>query len=202
MTKTHKTPPPLPLILGSASHARRTMLTNAGLTFTCLPADINEDIFKTANTPPADIAQTLATQKALHIAQNNPHAIVIGADQVLEHDGALLSKAKNTDDARAKLKRLRGDTHLLISAVTIARGDSVLWTHHDHASLTMHDVSDGTLNRYIDAAGDALTRSVGAYELEGRGASLFSGVQGDFFTILGMPLLPLLSALKGYGIAP
>ena len=139
---------------------------------------------------------TLAHEKALQIARNAPDALVIGSDQILESEGRLLNKAANENEARNKLKNLRGKIHHLFSAVAVAKNEKILWSHTGRADLTMHDISDEFLNSYIGKAGAALTRSVGAYELESHGVNLFENIEGDYFTILGMPLLPLLTYLR------
>ena len=188
------------LILASQSVARKNMLDAAGVSYTALPADLDEDSITKNETKkgeaPQSIALTLATAKASAIAKENPDALVIGSDQILECDGKMLSKAANENQAREKLKSLRGKTHHLISAVCVAKGDSILWQAVQTANLTMHDFDDAFLDDYIKKAGIALTRSVGAYELESLGVNLFEKIEGDYFTILGMPLLPLLTYLR------
>lgn len=187
------------LILASASVSRRSMLENAGVAVECIPADINEDAFKDTASPD-EIAAVLACEKALYVAATYRDALVIGADQVLECDGQLLSKAVTPQAALEKLKFLRGRTHRLISAVALVKGEEILWQFSDHADLTMYDLSDEQLNTYCVKAGAALTRSVGAYELESYGSWLFESVKGDFFTVLGLPLLPLLAELGKRGV--
>lgn len=184
------------LVLASKSVARINMLKSAGLQFETHPADIDEAPLQNSSHGPSEIAEKLAAQKALNVSALFPDAFVIGADQVLECGGKLLHKALNENEAREKLKTLRGKTHQLISAVCVAQGDKILWQTRQSASLTMHAFDDDFLERYIECAGEALTRSVGAYELESLGVRLFETVQGDYFTILGMPLLPLLKYLQ------
>ncbi len=195
------------IILASKSAARRAMLKNAGLSFDAMPANIDEGaITKTMQDAGSDIkniALELAQQKALHISKSNPEALVIGSDQILEFEGALISKADSPQAARAKLEKLSGKSHALISAVTIARGSEILWSNTDSAHLTMRDISNDALDTYCARAGDALVNCVGAYELEGIGSWLFSEIKGDYFTILGMPLLPVLGYLsEKHGIKP
>lgn len=195
------------LILASGSAARKAMLASVGITFTAKPADLNETEILNAlldeNESPSVIALELAAAKALHIAAQNPEALVIGSDQILECEGKLLSKATNLDDARDKLKSLRGKTHRLISAVCIARGEHILWSLVDTASLHMRDFDDDFLEAYIKSDPDALLNCVGGYKIEGAGAWLFTHVQGDHYTIMGMPLLPLLDCLiTEYGYTP
>jgi septum formation protein len=199
------------LILASRSQARQNMLRGAGLTFTAEAADLNEkaitaDLLKQA-AGAKNIAQHLARQKALHVSQLHANAaeapLVIGADQVLEFDGALLDKAESPVEAFHKLKRLKGRTHRLISAVCVVQGRAVLWSYEDAADLTMHDCDDAFLQQYCVAAGTDLTAAVGGYALEETGAWLFSEVRGDYYTVLGMPLLPLLGYLRVYhGFGP
>ena len=188
------------LILASQSTSRRAMLENVGLKFDCIPADLDEDgitarLLKSV-VKPEGIASALAQEKAEYVSLKNPDALVIGADQVLEIEGKLLSKATSAADAQEKLKQLRGKTHRLISSVCVAQKGKAIWQHQDQARLTMRNVNDQILAGYCAAAGPALTRSVGAYELEGIGAWLFERVEGDYFTILGLPLLPLLGYLQ------
>lgn len=184
------------LILASKSSARQNMLRAAGLEFEIRPAEIDESVAQSSNAPPSEVAQELARAKALHVAAGHPDALVIGSDQILECEGQILTKAANKDEAREKLKTLRGKTHSLISAVTLAKNDEILWQQTGNAFLTMHNFNDDFLESYIERAGEALTRSVGAYELESTGVQLFETIKGDYFTILGMPLLPLLTYLR------
>ena len=172
------------------------MLRGAKLDFEIIPADIDETTLQQSDGSPADIAQQLAQQKALFVAQQNPNALVIGSDQVLEFEEQLLSKSENADEAIDKLKAMSGKTHTLISAATLAKGDQILWSHTDQATMTMNHLTKDDLLRYKQTAGEALTASVGGYWLEDIGAWLFQSIQGDYFTILGMPLLPLLHELR------
>ncbi len=194
------------LILASGSAARSSMLLNAGVSFDKIPADIDEHAILQRLIADKDIAfitEELAREKALHISRQNPEALVIGSDQTLSFEGEILSKAKDADDARAKLIRLRGQTHTLVSSVCMTKGDDVLFAHTAQASLTMHNFSDVFLDAYMKRDPDALTSCVGAYKIEGAGAWLFSSIEGDVFTIMGMPLLPLLDFLhKEYGVTP
>lgn len=195
-----------PLILASASQARTEMLKNAGLTFDVQPADIDEAAIRstfddgTAAAAPSDIAVILAQTKATTISERNPGALVIGADQILVCDGELHSKPADKIAAREQLVRLRGKTHSLISAVACARDGQVEWYHDDAVHLTMRDFTNEFLGTYLALAGDAVTASVGAYQIEGPGVQLFSKVAGDYFTVLGMPLLPLLQYLRTQNI--
>lgn len=192
------------LILASASQARAQILRDAGLSFDTHPADIDEDDVKSRMTgdgaAPRSIAEELAKQKALHISQIDSDAHVLGADQILVLESELLSKPPTVADARAQLLRLRGKQHSLITSSAIARGDAVVWSHTDIAHLSVRDFSDQFLQSYISEAGEALTGSVGCYHLEGMGAQLFDRIDGDYFSILGLPLLELLGFLRGEGI--
>lgn len=188
------------LILASRSKARGNMLRAAGLDFESLPAALDEEILLREmlqqNRSPEAIAQTLAREKARQVARENPDALTIGADQILELEGEIFTKACNEKEAAQNLRRLRGKTHRLISAVSVYQGPERLWETTDSARLTMHDFDEAFLQNYLDRAGPSLTRAVGAYELESLGVWLFKEIKGDFFTILGLPLLPLLCFLR------
>ena len=188
------------IILASKSVARQNMLQAVGLQFDSIPADLDEDALTenaiAQHQSPREIALMLAQEKALAISKQNPDVLVIGSDQILECDGEVLYKAENEDEAKDKLKFLSGKTHYLISAVTAVKGSEILWMHADSAALTMKTLSDDYLENYCASAGEALIRSVGAYEIESLGARLFAKVEGDFFTIQGLPLLPLLQYLE------
>lgn len=194
------------LILASGSSARRTMLEAAGLSFKIIPADIDEAAIRAAMTSDnacveaSDIAAVLAAEKAVSVARAHPDALVIGSDQVLALGSRFFSKAETVAEARDTLDRLRGRTHELVSAVALAQGDDVLWHALDTARLSMRRFSDEFLGAYVNRAGDVLLRSAGGYELEGLGVQLFDRIEGDYFTILGMPLLPLLAELRQRGM--
>lgn len=195
-----------PLILASGSPYRRKMLQAAGLVFRVVPADVDEAALKrglASQTPPpapAAIADALARAKAHSVSIHHASATVIGADQLLEFDGELLDKPGDLSAARAQLERLRGKTHRLISAVVVAEAGQVLWAHVDEAVLTMRPFTPEFLDRYLAEAGPDLCRIVGAYEIEGLGIQLFERVEGDHFTIIGLPLLPLLAELRSRGV--
>ena len=188
-----------PIILASGSRARNEMLQNVGLEFHKIPADIDEDTIlksmREEGASPEDIAVKLADEKALHISKQNPDALVIGSDQVLEQDGEIFQKATDLAEARAKLEKLKGKTHQLISSVSIAQNGKILWRECDTASLTMHDFDDAFLDEYLQSAGEDILACVGAYAFEKHGAWLFKEIDANYFTILGMPLLPLLAYL-------
>jgi septum formation protein len=190
-------------ILASGSFARQGMLKNAGFVFDTVSTDFDEDAIKNSFETSGNfeaLAQELAKQKALHVSTINTDQYVIGSDQLLVFNGAILSKAKDTGQAREKLKKLRGHPHALISSVCVTKGDEILFQNTDTAHLTMRDFDDDFLERYCDGAGDIITQCVGAYALESTGIQLFSEIKGDYFTILGMPLLPLVSYLQSEGV--
>lgn len=196
------------LILASGSSIRQSMLKGAGLSFSVQTADIDERALEDilGSHSPDALAKELAIAKAQAVSaivsQANPGVFVIGADQVLEHGGALLHKATSREEADYKLNRLQASTHHLIAAGALVRDGHTLWSTSDRASLTMRALSQADRSAYLDRAGDAATQSVGAYRLEELGAALFERIEGDYFTILGLPLLPLLSALRAQGIDP
>ncbi|MGB0670220.1 MAG: Maf family protein [Rhodospirillales bacterium] len=187
------------LILASASPARFALLTAAGLSVRVQPADIDEDAVKTVIDNPITLALRLASEKALAVSRLNPDALVIGADQVLAFEGEVFSKAEDLQTLRRHLTRLRGRTHELISAAALAKGGTVLWQGEDRASLTMRSFSDTFMDDYIIREGTQVLSSVGGYHLEGRGIHLFDTVKGHTSTVLGLPLLALLAALRNLG---
>jgi septum formation protein len=199
-------PDPRPLVLASGSSARRLMLKAAGLEFEIVSPRLDEAEIRRrlleadASAPPELIAEGLARAKAEAASAGCPHALVIGADQILAWDGKSYSKATDRQAARETLLQLRGYTHRLISAVALVEPGQVTWTAVDSAELTMRAFSERFLDEYLARAGDALLTSVGAYEVEGLGIQLFERVTGDWFTIMGMPLLPLLSELRRRGV--
>jgi septum formation protein len=196
------------LILASGSSIRRTMMKGAGLRFSVQTAAIDERSLEDqlGAVAPEELAVALATAKAQAVGEtvspSNQGSLIIGADQVLEHEGKLLHKAETRAEANNKLAQLQGSTHHLIAAVALVKNGETLWTGHDRASLTMRPLSEAERSAYLDRAGDAATQSVGAYRLEELGSTLFERIEGDYFTILGLPLLPLLAALREHGIEP
>jgi septum formation protein len=184
------------LILASESRTRKALLAGAGLAFEARPAGVNEREIEAAailnGATPILVAQELAEAKATAI----DGAVVIGADQVLALDGELLHKTRDLEAARRQLDRLRGKTHELHAAVALAVKGRVVWSTVDTAELTMHDFSDTERDRVLALEGEAVLGSVGAYRIEGPSIRLFERVAGDYFTILGLPLLPLLAALR------
>jgi len=191
------------LILASGSKARAEMLRGAGLAFEVIPADIDEQKLLQEMTQqkaePGTIAAALARAKAQHVSQQHKDTYVIGADQVLWFAGRIFSKAGTVEEARSNLKTFRGKTHRLTSAACVARHGEILWEGASHADMMMRDFDDAFLEGYMAQAGDALLKTVGGYELESAGKMLFEKVEGDYFTVLGMPLIPLLEFLKGQG---
>ena len=187
------------LILASTSASRRAILDAAGVAFTAIAPDVDEDAAKAAllaaGAGPLDVAAELASLKAIAVSRLLS-GLVIGADQTLELDGALFDKPRDLAEARRTLEALRGRAHRLHSAVAVASGGEVLWSEVVTARLTMWPFSDAFLDRYLADQGDAVLSSVGAYLIEGRGIQLFEKIEGDHFAILGLPLLPLLNYLR------
>lgn len=192
------------LILASASASRRQLLTNAGLTFDIEPSGVDEDEVKLSllgeRASPQDVAETLAELKAKRVSARHPAAMVIGADSTLACNGRQFDKPPTLAAARQQLLALAGQTHELCSSVVVARAGVRLWHCNERARLTMRPFDEAFLDSYLKLVGDTVTTSVGAYRLESIGAHLFSKIEGDYFTILGLPLLPLLSFLAEHGI--
>lgn len=191
------------IILASGSATRQSMLRSAGVTFQVQVLPVDEAGIKSAMAQetdnPARVAETLAEMKAQRVSLKTPGALVVGADQMLDCDGVWFDKPASRDDAVRQLRRLRAKTHRLTSSVVAVRDGRRIWHHTDSAKLTMRNFSDTFLDRYLDQAGDGVLSSVGAYQLEGLGAQLFMLVDGDHFTILGLPLLALLDFLRENG---
>ena len=198
-----ETPPP-DVILASGSRFRAALLQAAGVPVIVDPAAVDEDAVKTAmrgqGADAAETAEALAALKAQQASGRNPAALVIGADQMLECDGTWFDKAADLAQARQSLLALRGRTHDLVTAVCVVRDGLILWHHVARARLTMRAFGDAFLESYLNRIGNAACDSVGAYQLEGLGAQLFSRIEGDHFTIVGLPLLPLLDFLRGHGV--
>lgn len=194
------------IVLASESAARKGMLAAAGVTLETDPAGIDEAALKRLcrerGNSAAECALALARAKAARVAERQKGALVIGADQILDLDGAWLDKPRDFADARAQLVELRGKPHALVTAAVAVEGPELLWRHVATARLLMRRFSDAFLDFYLEAMGERVLRTVGGYELEGLGAQLFAAVEGDYFAILGLPLLPLLAFLREKGALP
>ena len=190
------------IVLASASETRLKMLQGAGIGAKARPARIDEQAIRLSlvTKKAGVVALALADAKARQVSAEWPDAIIIGCDQVLEHGGAILGKAENRYQARKQLISLRGDWHELVSAVTLYQGGTRIWQHADKARLKMRLFSDAFLDDYLQRNWNEARHSVGCYQLEHEGVRLFSAIEGNFFTILGLPLVPLLNFLAGRGI--
>lgn len=191
-----------PLVLASQSRSRQALLAAAGVPFEAIPADIDERGIQAASglKDPAAIAALLAKSKAMHVAASHAGRVVVGADQTLALGEKMFSKPAGRTQAANQLRELSGRTHALHSAIAVVQDAKILFEHVSVARLTMRALSDEGIERYLDAAGEAVTTSVGAYQLEGLGVHLFERIDGDHFTILGLPLLPLLGSLRQHGL--
>lgn len=192
------------LVLASASSSRTRLLQHAGVPFEVHPAHVDEDSVKESmlaeGAQGRAIADALAELKARRVSNARPDALILGADQVLICDGELFSKAETMDAAAAQLRRLRGKPHLLVTAAVLAKDGSAIWRHVDISTLWMRDFSDAFLETYLAAEGDDLLGSVGCYRLEATGVQLFERIEGDYFSVLGLPLVPLLAALRQHDV--
>ena len=191
------------IILASASRFRTALLDNAGIAVEAVPAEIDERAVEEAvdrtGVTPADIAQILAEAKATEVSERYPDAWVVGSDQVLSLDGELLHKAADMGEARRRLLKLSGHTHVLDTGVVLARAGKAVWRHVSTARMTMRPLTPEFVGRYLSQAGSGVLASVGAYQIEGPGIQLFERIEGDHFTIVGLPMLPLLEALRAHG---
>lgn len=191
-------------ILASGSESRARILKAAGIAFDVQPAHVDEDAVKDAlladGASHAAVADALAELKAVRVSASRPDALVLGADQVGSFEGRLLSKCESMAEARDLLRQMRGKIHELISALVLARNGAAIWRHAAHARLTMRMFGDAFLEDYLAREGEALLKGVGCYRVEGLGAQLFEKIEGDYFSIQGLPLLPLLAALRTQGV--
>ncbi|MES2540726.1 MAG: nucleoside triphosphate pyrophosphatase [Pseudomonadota bacterium] len=192
------------MILASTSPTRLSMLRAAGLDPTAIAPRVDEatirDTLVAEGANPRDIADALAEMKARKVAEKHPTDLVLGCDQVLALDRETFAKPQTPDDARAQLRALRGKTHKLLSALVVYENAEPVWRFVGEARLTMHDFSDAYLNDYVTRNWDSIRHSVGCYKVEEEGVRLFSAIHGDHFTILGLPLLPLLAWLGNRGM--
>ncbi len=188
------------IILASASPFRRKMLENAGLDIPAEAAELDERAVEQpvadAGAAPEDIALVLAEAKALDVSERHPGAWIIGTDQTLSLGDEMLHKPVDMEDARRRLLALSGKTHQLNSAVVLVRDGQIVWRHVSVANMTMRELSPRFIGRHLARTGDAVMSSVGAYQIEGEGIQLFEAIDGDLFTIMGLPLLPLLAELR------
>lgn len=188
------------LILASKSAARQAMLHDAGVAFTVEVADVDEDALKTPGVDPARLAIDLARLKALAVSRHHEDAWVLGADQTLAFDGGLISKARSLNEARDRLVAMRGRSHALHSGAALAYRGQIVWSGVDVAHMQMRQFSDTFLDAYLHEEGESLLACVGSYRLEGMGAQLFDSVDGDHFTVLGLPLWPVMAELRRAGV--
>lgn len=191
------------IILASTSPFRRALLENAGVAFDVDRPQVDEraveEAVATSGVTPAEIALILAQAKAEEVSARQPASLVIGCDQTLSFEGQLLHKPKDMEEARRRLLAFSGQTHFLHSAVVVARGGLMIWSHVAEAAMTMRPLDPGFAGRHLARVGEKALSSVGAYQVEGEGIQLFERIEGDHFTIVGLPLLPLLKALRELG---
>lgn len=190
------------LILASKSAARRAMLADAGVPFSVQVADVDEEAVKATHdlADAAGLAVELARVKALAVSRHDADAWVLGADQTLAFDGGLVSKAPSLGAARTRLMSMRGQVHHLHSGAALARNGQIVWSGVDTATMRVRAFSEAFLDAYLAAEGDELLACVGSYRLEGMGSQLFEAVEGDYFTVLGLPLWPVLAELRRAGV--
>lgn len=195
---------PAPLVLASASPSRAALLSAAGLEFDVDPAGVDEQAIREVlagdgRSAPGDVAEVLARAKAETVSERRPGDLVIGADQVLALGDDIFEKPESMEDARRTLLALQGKTHQLVSAIALARGGNVFWARVETAELTMRALTPEEIGKYLGVAGESVLSSVGAYQLESLGVHLFEEIKGDYFTILGLPMLALLARLRQEG---
>ncbi|KAB1088801.1 Maf-like protein [Neorhizobium galegae] len=188
----------VPLVLASSSPFRRMLMENAGLTFESRAAEIDERKIEAGleGASPDQVALTLAKAKAIDVSAHFPGALVIGSDQTMSLGSRVYHKPKTLAEAKENLLSLSGKSHRLNSAIAFARDSQIVWEHVVHADLTVRGLSETFVDRYLSRVGEKVYGSVGAYQLEGEGIQLFSKIEGDYFTILGLPMLPLLEKLR------
>ncbi len=191
----------VPLVLASSSPFRRMLMENAGLVFESRAADIDERKIEAGleGASPDQVALTLAKAKAINVSGHYPDALVIGSDQTMSLGNRVYHKPKTVAEAKENLLSLSNKTHRLNSAIAFARGGEMVWEHVAHADLTVRGLSETFVDRYLSRVGEKVYGSVGAYQLEGEGIQLFSKIEGDYFTIIGLPMLPLLEKLRALG---
>ena len=189
---------PTRLVLASASPFRKALLENAGLAFDVEPASIDERVIEQTlgGLTAEDVASVLAEAKAQDVSDRNPGALVIGSDQTLSLNGEIFHKPADMEEARRRLLQLSGRTHALNSAVVLARDGETIWRHVSVARMTMRELDPGLIGRHLSNVGGQALSSVGAYQFEGEGLQLFERFEGDYFTIIGLPMLPLLAKLR------
>lgn len=187
-----------PIILASQSEGRAQVLRNAGIPFIARPSRIDERAID-LTAPPASRAVRLAETKALDVGAHDPRELTLGADQTLTLDGENFHKATTIEEARRQLLNLRGRAHVLESAIAIANHGAIVFRHEARTTIVMRDFSDDALEAYLQAMGDRVLTTVGCYEIEGLGAQLIERIDGDLFTIIGLPLLPLLAYFRAAG---
>lgn len=193
------------LILASGSASRAALLTGAGVAFEKIPADIDEDAVKddclARGHSPKSVAVRLAEAKALHVSRTHA-GLVLGGDQVLQLGKDLISKSHDLAEARDLLERMSGTSHYLHAGMALCENGQLLWSHVESAEMQVRRLSDHAIDAYLAAAGDKILTSVGCYQLEGLGVNLFEAIRGDYFTVLGLPLLPLLAKLRQLEATP
>jgi septum formation protein len=191
------------LVLASGSRHRQALLMQAGIRAEADPSTLDERLveapLKESGATPDEVALVLAEAKAVDVSERRPGALVIGADQVLSVGDEILHKPADMEAARRTLLKLSGRTHHLDSAVVLAEGGAAVWRHVSRASITFRDLTPAEIGRYLAAAGDGVLTSVGAYQVEGRGLQLMERIEGDLFTIIGLPMLPLIRELRARG---
>ena len=194
------------IILASQSEARKRVLQDAGILFEAIPARVDEEMIKASlsaeGANPRDVADTLAELKAQKVANRHPDKIVLGSDQILSFQGECLSKANSPEELKAQLGRLQGQTHTLMSAAVIYRDGEPMWRHVGLARLSMRSLSSTFIDDYVDQYWEEIRFCVGGYRAEAEGVRLFSNIQGDMPTVMGLPLLPLLAFLSLHEIVP